>query len=406
MPRVLNSNDPRIPENAELISINNHEIFDIFDYYFYNDYSIRRRFLLKINKRRKVVRLNPGEKTHLVLEEPRYKICDNDCDYCFIKGLPGGLRKEVYFKDDDYRLSFLFGNFLSLTNLTDHEIERIKQLRLSPLYVSIHTSNPELRARLYKNERARLIMQQLKKLAEANIQVHCQIVVIPGLTDGENVKNTVNNLAELYPNVCSVGIVPVGRTKFLPRIPGLNKKQCLKIVKDMLQKHRFFRKKFNKGFVYLSDEFFIRSGLTIPERLYYDDFCQYENGIGMVRQMIDEIDSIKPKNRVGQKLLFVTAELAYPYVDYLKEKIASRKGNIDILKIKNRFFGNTVTVSGLLVGRDIHNAVIPLKKKYDLIVLPPNCVNDDGKFLDNYEISGINYFVSPYSIKELVLWLQ
>ncbi|MGB9720822.1 MAG: DUF512 domain-containing protein [bacterium] len=406
MPRVLNSNDSRIPENAELIEINNQQISDVLDYCFYNDCSKYRRFLVSVNGRKKIVNIRPNEDIYLVFEEPQYRSCENDCDYCFIKGLPGGLRKEVYFKDDDYRLSFLFGNFLSLTNLQDDDIERIKQLRLSPLYVSVHSTNLELRKRLYKNKKAGLIIEQLRKLTEANIDIHCQVVVIPGLTDGENLENTINDLVEFFPKVCSVGIVPVGRTKFLSWIPVLNKKLCLEVVKFMIQVHKFFRRRLRKGFVYLADEFFIKSNLPIPERSYYDDFCQYENGIGMVRQMIDEIDSLRHKQKISGKFLFVTGKLAYPYINYLKEKLTSKKVIIDVIKIKNKFFGDSVTVSGLLVGRDIYNTVIELEKKYDYIVLPPNCVNDDGKFLDDYVLDGNKYFVAPYSIKELILCLQ
>ncbi|MEO0184519.1 MAG: DUF512 domain-containing protein [candidate division WOR-3 bacterium] len=405
MPRVLHSNDPRIPENVELIKINDRQISDMLDYCFYNDDSKYRKFLILAKGKKKIVDIRPNENIHLVFDEPRYRKCENDCDYCFIKGLPGGLRKELYFQDDDYRLSFLFGNFISLTNLKNSDIKRIRQLRLSPLYISVHSTNPELRIKLYKNEKAGLIMEQLKKLVDANIQIHCQIVVIPGLTDGMNVENTINDLAQLFPMVCSVGVVPVGRTKFLRRIPVLNRKLCRRIVKKIMQVHRSFRKRFKKGFVYLADEFFIKSGLPIPGKAYYDDFCQYENGIGMVRQLIDEVDSLKHKNKISGKFLFITGRLAYPYINYLREKLINKKVDIDILEIRNRFFGDTVTVSGLLVGRDIHNAIRGLEKKYDRIILPPNCVNDNGKFLDDCVFNN-RYFVAPYSIKELVLCLQ
>jgi len=406
MPVVLNSNNPGIPANAELLKIDNKPITDVFDYQFYNDCSKPRRFLISIKKKKKTIYLNPGEDIRLILEEPRYKGCENDCDYCFIKGLPRGLRRELYFKDDDYRLSFLFGNFLSLTNLTDKDIKRIKQLKLSPLYISVHSTDPDLRARLFKNERARLIIEQLKKLAEGNIQTHCQIVIIPDLTDGENLIRTISDLARLYPGVCSIGIVPVGRTKFLARISSINKKIALKIVKEVIQMHKNFKKRFKKNFVYLADEFFIRSGLSIPERDYYDDYCQYENGIGMVRQLIDEIDSLSHTNKISGRFLFVTGKLAFPYIEYLKEKLISKRADIDVISIENRFFGNSVTVSGLLAGNDIYKAVKDLKKKYDRVILPPNCINDKGRFLDDYRLNKIKYFISPYSIRELLLWLQ
>ncbi|MEO0094918.1 MAG: DUF512 domain-containing protein [candidate division WOR-3 bacterium] len=406
MVRVLNSTDSRIPIYARLLTIDKIPINDIFDYYFYNDPAKKRNLVFAINGSKKVISLNPGEDINIILEEPRYKKCENDCDYCFIKGLPAGLRKELYFRDDDYRLSFLFGNFLSLTNLTNEDIARIIKLRLSPLYVSVHTTNPILRSRLFKNKRAQLIIKQLKKLIEGNIKIHCQVVVIPGLTDGINIEKTVNDLFGLFPGVSSVGIVPVGKTKFLKKCSGVNKKLALKIVKDTNLMHLNFRKKVNRGFVYIADEFFIKAGIPIPERDYYDEFYQYENGIGMIRHLLDEVDSIQCPNKISGKFLFVTGELAYPYINYLKEKLASKKLIIDVLPVKNRFFGDMVTVSGLLTGNDIYNALRSTGKKYDRIILPPNCVNDNGKFLDDFDLNGINYIVSPYSIKELLLWLQ
>ncbi|MEO0106896.1 MAG: DUF512 domain-containing protein, partial [candidate division WOR-3 bacterium] len=206
--------------------------------------------------------------------------------------------------------------------------------------------------------------------------------------------------------VSSVGIVPVGKTKFLKKCSGVNKKLALKIVKDTNLMHLNFRKKVNRGFVYIADEFFIKAGIPIPERDYYDEFYQYENGIGMIRHLLDEVDSIQCPNKISGKFLFVTGELAYPYINYLKEKLASKKLIIDVLPVKNRFFGDMVTVSGLLTGNDIYNALRSTGKKYDRIILPPNCVNDNGKFLDDFDLNGINYIVSPYSIKELLLWLQ
>lgn len=295
---------------------------------------------------------------------------------------------------------------MSLTNITDIDIGRIIKLRLSPLYVSVHSTDSHLRARLFRNKKAQLILEQLKKLVEGNIQIHCQVVVIPGLTDGRNIENTVNDLSKLFPGVSSVGIVPVGRTKFLKNISGITKGSALKIVKSVYNMHKDFRKRFKKGFVYLADEFFIRSGIPIPERDYYDDFPQYENGIGMIRQLLNEIKEIKKRDRIYGRFLFVTGKLAYPYINYLKTKLNGKKLNIDVLCVKNKFFGESVTVSGLLVGKDIYEGTRSIQNRYDRIILPPNCVNTDGKFLDDFEINDSRFIVSPYSIKELFLWLQ
>lgn len=406
MPIVLDSNDARFPAQSRLLKINNHFINDVFDYQFYNDCSKHRRFLISFHKKEKTILLKAGEDIRLVLEEPGYKKCENNCNYCFIKGLPKGLRRELYFRDDDYRLSFLFGNFLSLTNLTDYDIKRIKEFRLSPLYVSVHSTDPALRMRLFKNKRARLIMEQLKELVAGNIKIHCQVVIIPGITDGNNIIRTINDLSVLYPQVSSVSIVPVGKTKFLSRIQTVDRKLGLEVVSQAMLMHKKFKKRLKKGFVYLADEFFIKSGSPIPEKNYYDDFCQYENGIGMVRQLLDEITSLKLKNSISGRLLFITGKLAYSYIGYLKEKLSGKRLNIDVVPVPNRFFGNSVTVSGLLTGYDIDVAIKKLNKKYDRLILPPNCINDNGRFLDDYKFEKIKYLVSPYSIKELLLWLQ
>ncbi|MEO0161018.1 MAG: DUF512 domain-containing protein [candidate division WOR-3 bacterium] len=406
MLRVLYASDPRIGKGALLLKINRNAIYDIFDYYFHNDNSKIRKLLFLKNGVKKSIYLKPGEELSCIFEEPKYQSCNNDCNYCFVKGLPKGLRPELYFRDDDYRLSFLFGNFISLTNLKDADISRIKRLKLSPLYVSVHTTDPALRARLFKNQKARQVLEQLKKLVEGNIQIHCQIVVIPGLTDGINLSKTVQDLSELYPGVNSVGIVPVGRTKFLRHLPMVNKKIARIIIYEMNRMQQDLRKRFNRGFVYLADEFFIQAGLAIPERSYYDDFPQYENGIGMVRELLDEIAALPNPGRLHGKFLLITGELAYPYIKRLKFRLNNKKLKLDVLPIKNKFFGDTITVSGLLVGQDIQEAINEVGRRYDRIILPPNCVNDKGKFLDDFELKSKQIIIAPYSIKELLLWLQ
>ncbi len=406
MPVVVGSNDSRIPAGAELLKIDNQHILDIFDYQFFNDSSKPRKFVLSVRKKRKTIFLNAGDDIQLTLEEPEYKVCENNCDYCFIKGLPKGLRKELYFRDDDYRLSFMFGNFLSLTNITDRDIERIRKLRLSPLYVSVHTTDPELRVRLFKHQNARHIMDQLSNLVNNNIQIHCQVIIIPGLTDGDSFVKTIRDLSGLYPGISSIGVVPVGRTKYQSRIPAVNKKLTLEIVKQAMMMHRDFKKRTGKGFVYLADEFFIKSGLAIPERDYYDDFYQYENGIGMVRQLLDEIGSLKNNSRISGRILFVTGKIAFPYINYLREKLSGKRAKISVLSVTNKFLGSSITVSGLLTGRDISAAIRGLNKNYDRIILPPNCVNDNGRFLDDYRLETEKYMIAPYSVRELILWLQ
>jgi putative radical SAM enzyme (TIGR03279 family) len=219
MVRVVASKDRRLPIGSTNTAINGQDVDDFLEFQFYDDISKSRLLLIESNGTSRRIRYRPHQKIAVTLEPPRYRQCTNNCDFCFINGLPENLRKELYFRDDDYRLSFLFGNFLSLTNVNRSDIARIRRLRLSPLYVSVHTTDPKLRIELFKNEKAAMILKILKQLIDSDIRIHSQIVVIPGRTNGESLVRTINDLSKLYPGVQSIGIVPVGRTKYVEGIP-------------------------------------------------------------------------------------------------------------------------------------------------------------------------------------------
>jgi putative radical SAM enzyme (TIGR03279 family) len=407
MIRVITSDNPKIPKGATLLAINRYNIEDFLEFNFYNDITKTRKVLIEINGFKKDVIFEPNEKISIRFQDPSYRQCTNDCVFCFINGLPSGLRKELYFRDDDYRLSFLFGNFLSLTNITKDDIKRIGRLKLSPLYVSVHTTDPIMRRKLFKNNRAGLIMKHLSSLVEENIKLHCQIVLIPGITDGESLYKTIYDLNRLYPGVSSIGVVPVGKTKYLKGIPLVSKalaKETISLVESL---HNKFRKKFKKGLVYLADEFYIKTDYPIPDISYYDDFPQYGNGIGMARMFIDEMKTLNKINKMQGKILILTSKLAFPFLNMLKTKLNQSKENkIDVMKVENRFFGNSVTVSGLIGADDFSRTIFNLKKNYDRIVLPPNCVNDSGKFIDDKLFSDKRVIISPNSIRELLKCLQ
>lgn len=410
MVRVIHSDDARIPNSVRLLSINNHKIDDFLEYQFYNDIANTRKLLIENKGVKNEVVFEPDEKIAIELEDPVYRECENNCDFCFINGLPKGLRKKLYFKDDDYRLSFLLGNFLSLTNISKHDIQRIGRLKLSPLYVSVHTTDPELRRRLFKNDKAGLIMQHLSSLIDNNIKIHCQIVVIPHITDGANLIKTITDLSTLYPGVSSIGVVPVGKTKYANNIPMVSEKLAQKTIGLVDRFHKRFRKKYKTGMVYLADEFYIKAGLPIPATQYYDDFTQHENGIGMVRMFIDEIKKLNTTSKIKGKFLILTGSLALPFLNQLKMKLKNlgciKNGNIDVKIADNLFLGNSVTVSGLISGADFARTISKYKKKYDHIILPPNCVNDSGKFIDSKAINDKRIIISPHSIKELLKCLQ
>jgi putative radical SAM enzyme (TIGR03279 family) len=409
MIKVCSSQEPRIPQNAMLIAINNQNIDDILEYRFYNDQSKTRCLLFEYQGKKTELVFGANREITIQLDAPVYRHCKNDCDFCFIRGLPQGMRKELYFRDDDYRLSFMFGNFLSLTNISPDDIKRIARLRLSPLYISVHSTNPELRKKLFKNDRAGLIMEQLRSLIDNNIKLHCQIVVIPGLNDGVELIKTINDLSELHPVLSSIGIVPVGRTKYLKNTPALSRYQAKEIIASVMNLHKIFKTKYHRGLVYLADEFFINTQTNLPTEEYYDDFPQYENGIGIARSFLSEVERLITKRKIHGHYLFLTGVLALPIIRELKIKLQNLgciKDNIVIDSITNNFFGTSVTVSGLLSAEDFIAALKRINAPYNKIFLPPNCTNDSNQFLDSVPIEDERIIVAPKNLEDLVQCLQ
>ena len=405
MVRVVASKDKRISPGSNITRINDQKIEDFLEFHFYNDVSKTRRVQVKKNGRLRTILYRPNQPIAVTLESPRYRQCENHCDFCFIKRLPKNLRKELYFRDDDYRLSFLFGNFLSLTNVHEKDIARIVRLRLSPLYVSVQTTDPKLRVQLFKNEKASAIIKTMSKLIKGGVKLHCQIVVIPGFNSGKNLIRTIEDLGSMYPGVLSIGIVPVGKTKYCRRMPSVTKRMAQSIIELGRDYHKRFRKEYGRGLVYIADEFFTKTGQPIPPRQYYDDLPQYENGIGMVRTFLDEIDQTKKVKNTKGRFLILTGTSAYPFLNILKAKLNPHI-KFDIEPVKNHFFGLSVTVSGLLSARDINRKINTLNVKYDRIILPPNCVNERKQFLDDEIITDPRALIAPHSIKELLQCLQ
>jgi putative radical SAM enzyme (TIGR03279 family) len=410
MPAILASNNRKIPAGAELVSLNGRAIEDFLELSFYNDPDRERRLLIRRNGRPKEFVVKAREKLELKLSDPAYKRCANDCPFCFVNGLPKRLRRELYYRDDDYRLSFLFGNFLSLTNLTDHDRERIGRLRLSPLYVSVHATDPRVRTRIFKNEKAGFIMDQLRSLADHNIKLHCQIVVMPGINDGSVLARSIRDLAGLYPAVRSIGIVPIGISRHLKGFRPVDPVRGRAIVRTVQRYHRAYRKRYGIGLVYLADEFFIEAGVHFPETGYYDDFPQYENGVGMARRFLDELGGLARVRRIKGRFLALTGMAAFPMVCALKNKLTNLLGKKDFLfdvrAVENRFFGPYVTVAGLLCGRDLERRIDRNGRNYDRVILPPDCVNDRGQFLDGHAIRDPRVLVAPPNLRELLRCLR
>lgn len=381
-----------IEVNDVLLSINGEQIEDVIDYKFLTEDD---ELVLEIQKPNGEVWSCEIEKDFdedLGLEfggglMDKAKSCTNKCMFCFIDQLPKGMRETLYFKDDDSRLSFLQGNFVTLTNMKDEDIDRIIKYRISPINVSVHTTNPELRVKMLKNRFAGDILKRLKKLCDAGIEIHTQIVCIPEVNNGEELKKTILDLYELYPQVQNVAVVPIGITKFrdgLPKVKTFNKdtsKKEIDLIKSMQDK---FYNEIGKPFVRLSDEFYLVANEELPSAEFYDGFRQIEDGVGMITYYNNAIDnSLQFLNKnVRGRFTLVSGTLAYPEIKKATERImqVNPKIKLDLFKVTNNFFGNTITVTGLLTGKDVIEQ-LKGKTKSKYLILP------DNMFRKGYELA-------------------
>jgi len=348
-----------------LLSINGHPVNDILDYQFYSqdDYII-----MEIEKKNQEIWSLEIEKDYdeelgldfgeLVFD--RMKSCQNRCIFCFVDQLPSKMRETLYVKDDDYRHSFIYGNFITLTNLSEADWDKIIQMRLSPLYVSVHCIQAELRKKILKNSRAGNIKQDLQRLKAAGIEVHTQIVLCPGLNDGEILNETIEELAELYPEVASVGIVPVGLTGHrnnLPELTPVTSEVANDAIHIVEAYQRRFRERWGKGFVYLADEFYLRALKVLPEATYYDDYCQIENGIGLARILLDEFAELEPDlpaSVPSREVYILTGKSAEQVLKNIVSRLNQVEGlSVKLVTVANQYFGGGVSVTGLLTGQDI-----------------------------------------------------
>ena len=348
-----------------LLTINGYSVNDILDYQFYSqdDYII-----IEVEKENKEIWTIEIEKeydeelgldfTEVVFD--RMRSCQNRCLFCFVDQLPLHMRKTLYVKDDDYRHSFINGNFITLTNLTETDWEKIVRMRISPLYVSVHCIQGDLRREMLKNPRAGNIKHDLKRLMNAGIEVHTQIVLCPGWNDGGILTETIEELALLYPGVASVGIVPVGLTghrKNLPLLNPVTPELAKFTIKTIETYQKIFKEKLGQGFVYLADEFYLRASQDLPRSEYYDDYCQIENGIGLSRLFLDEFTDLEdnlPVTIPPQEAYVLTGQSAETVLRGVVERLNQIEGlTVKLVPVINRYFGGGVSVTGLLTGQDI-----------------------------------------------------
>ncbi len=352
-----------------LISINGNDINDVLDYRFY---LTERSVTLVVDRAGDLyeAHIKKGEYDDIGLEfetplMDKKQSCKNGCIFCFIDQNPAGLRDSLYFKDDDSRLSFIHGNYITLTNMSDADIQRIIKMRISPINISVHTTNPELRVKMMKNKRAGDVLRYLGDFCDAGLSMCGQIVLCRGINDGEELLRSMKDLAEYYPAMGSVSVVPAGLTKFRDKLFPLTdftKEEAgavIDMINDFGDEHKA---KHGTRLFYAADELYLKAGRQIPDADYYEDYPQIENGVGMLRSFADEFgmcleDSCEFLNSTAEPkcVSLVTGVASYPSILSLVDKIMRIRQNlkINVYKITNNFFGESITVSGLLTGKDI-----------------------------------------------------
>jgi putative radical SAM enzyme (TIGR03279 family) len=426
MPAVVNSikqdsiaEELEISPKDEIISIDGIVPEDLIDYKFLISSETIDLHIKRANGEEEIIEIekDPDEDLGITFESAVFdKVmpCTNKCVFCFVDQQPEGLRKSLYVKDDDYRLSYLQGTYITLTNLRKKDRERIERMRLGPLYVSVHTTNPDLRVKMLKNPKAANIMKELKWLNKLEIPVHTQIVVCPGLNDGVELDRTLEDLASLKSNVMSIAVVPVGITKFRGEneLVAFTKEKAV----NLIAKTEEFNRKIGYNLAFPSDEFYALAGNDFPEYKFYSGFGQLDDGVGTSRMVMDDFNNHKtrlPKSLSKPlSLTIATGELAAKVFEPIVEELSKISNlNIDLIPVKSNFWGEKITVSGLITGKDLIENLMPHKDKITNLLIPSVMIRkytdtflDDTKISDAENALETKIFVveNYYSTKELV----
>ena len=383
-----------------ILSINRHTLHDVLDYQFYSSEEELNLLIQRGASAPQTVHVQReyGQELGIDFDEVTFdgiRRCRNRCEFCFIQQMPPGLRKSLYVRDDDYRYSFLYGNFVTLTNLSEQDWARIEEQHLSPLYVSVHSTDPALRARMLGTPAASDIVGQLRRLGRAGIHLHTQIVVVPGVNDVAALEKTVRDLAMLQPAVRSIGIVPVGLTRYQScGLRTLTADEARAVLTFIAPLQRTFRTERGTGLVYGSDELYLMAGLPLPSARAYDGFPQLANGIGLTRQLLDEWRRARRRGPrtpwPHRKVTLVCGALIAPTLQALASELSGLvEAEIDVVPVTNEFFGPTVTVSGLLMAQDVLSALRG-QQLGELVVLPRAMFDAGGELtLDDQRRSDI-----------------
>lgn len=321
--------------------------------------------------------------------------CWNNCIFCFIAQMPEGMRPSLYVKDDDYRMSFLTGSFITLSNLSEDDLKRIRQYHLSPLHVSVHTTNGMLRRQMMRQDKTENIREQLEELVRYDIDMYCQIVLVPGYNDGEEFSRTLQDLEALRPNVLGIAVVPLGMTKFrdgCANLQPVTKETALDVINRAEPFVRRSRKEGSGTFVYLADEFYLKAGMPIPDAAYYDNYEQIEDGVGMLRLFEQEWHQWSGEVRKSYdkplRLALMTGTLAAPFLRELIREVEVENLEVEVVPVENQYFGTQINVAGLLTAQDILQAFQALPGTWDGIIVPGTSLRKgEDIFLDDMTLS-------------------
>lgn len=409
-----------------LHSINSHEINDVLDYQFYAEENKLEIVVANDKGKQKTVKLHKKDGQDLGLEFETYLMdkqmrCKNKCVFCFIDQLPNGMRDTLYFKDDDSRMSFLFGNYITLTNLTEHDVERIIEMHISPINISVHTMNPELRVKMMKNKHAGESLKYIERFAKAGIKLNTQLVLCPGINDGRELEFSLKQLSKLYPSLQSIAAVPVGLTKFRENLEPLEEytPQSARNVIDIIDSFGDeFKKQHGTRLAFCADEFYIKAGMRLPNDEYYEDYPQIENGVGLWRNLesefFDALEKSDADENIHSKVSIATGVAAYPLMKRFAEAVENKYKNaaVNVYEIKNDFFGHSITVAGLITGGDLIKQLKEKELNGKLIIPSVMLRSEQDIFLDDISLeeaeAALNVQIKPaandgYELLDMIL---
>lgn len=386
-----------------LVAINGNQIEDVLDYRFYetnNDLSI---LLTDQHGNPHMVSVRKGEYDSIGLEFETYLMdeqhsCRNKCIFCFIDQLPKGMRRTLYFKDDDSRLSFLFGNYITLTNMSEHDVDRIIKMHISPVNISVHTTNPELRVKMMGNRFAGESLKILYRLASAGIKINTQLVICKGINDGDELKRSLRDLGRLYPAVQSIAAVPVGLTRFregLYPLESFDKASAEKAVQILEEFGDRFTAEFGNRICYAADEFYLKAERPVPPAEFYGDFDQLENGVGLMANLKQEFESALADFQLpvkARRVTLITGTSIYNFLNSLLDELRIKCNNLtcNVIPIINNYFGNTINVTGLITGADIIQQLSG-KELGDELIVPAVMLRREGDiFLDDTSLEDLS----------------